>query len=153
MSGIADLIRAAGVRSVSTRYSRNRCRSINSQNLIPADLQSVIEALCSVGVFLYPSDGRDGYEKGRLRMVYECAPIAFPVEQAGGKATDAMTASLARLWVIYARALCFRLARAVPGLRGNHEQKNTPLSRLLGPRARARQRSSTSSTESSAAKA
>lgn len=40
------------------------------------------------GVFLYPGDARPGYEKGRLRLVYECAPIAFLVEQAGGKATD-----------------------------------------------------------------
>ncbi|PTQ66712.1 class 1 fructose-bisphosphatase [Celeribacter persicus] len=39
------------------------------------------------GIFLYPSDGRDGYQHGRLRLVYECAPIAFLVEQAGGKAT------------------------------------------------------------------
>jgi len=42
------------------------------------------------GVFLYPADKRKGYERGRLRMVYECAPIAFLVEQAGGKATDAI---------------------------------------------------------------
>lgn len=41
------------------------------------------------GVFLYPADSRKGYEKGRLRMVYECAPIAFVIEQAGGAATDA----------------------------------------------------------------
>ncbi len=40
------------------------------------------------GVFLYPGDSRKGYEHGRLRMVYECAPIAFLIEQAGGKATD-----------------------------------------------------------------
>ena len=40
------------------------------------------------GVFLYPGDKRKGYEKGRLRMVYECAPIAFVIEQAGGMATD-----------------------------------------------------------------
>ena len=40
------------------------------------------------GVFLYPSDRRKGYERGRLRMVYECAPIAFLVTQAGGGATD-----------------------------------------------------------------
>lgn len=40
------------------------------------------------GVFLYPRDARNGYERGRLRQVYECAPIAFIVEQAGGKATD-----------------------------------------------------------------
>ncbi|MBK5933848.1 D-fructose 1,6-bisphosphatase [Rhodovulum imhoffii] len=41
------------------------------------------------GVFLYPADARKGYEHGRLRMVYECAPIAFVIEQAGGLATDA----------------------------------------------------------------
>jgi fructose-1,6-bisphosphatase I len=40
------------------------------------------------GIFLYPNDNREGYEQGRLRMVYECAPIAFVVEQAGGQATD-----------------------------------------------------------------
>lgn len=40
------------------------------------------------GIFLYPADERKGYERGRLRMVYECAPIAFLMEQAGGKATD-----------------------------------------------------------------
>lgn len=40
------------------------------------------------GVFLYPADARPGYEHGRLRRVYECAPIAFLIEQAGGRATD-----------------------------------------------------------------
>lgn len=40
------------------------------------------------GIFLYPSDNRRGYEHGRLRMVYECAPMAMLVEQAGGLATD-----------------------------------------------------------------
>ncbi len=40
------------------------------------------------GIFLYPGDERAGYEHGRLRFVYECAPIAFVIEQAGGQATD-----------------------------------------------------------------
>jgi fructose-1,6-bisphosphatase I len=40
------------------------------------------------GIFLYPGDTRPNYERGWLRMVYECAPIAFLIEQAGGKATD-----------------------------------------------------------------
>lgn len=40
------------------------------------------------GVFLYPGDTRAGYARGRLRMVYECAPIAMLLEQAGGAATD-----------------------------------------------------------------
>ena len=42
------------------------------------------------GVFLYPGDTRPGYEKGRLRLLYECAPIAFLVTQAQGGATDGM---------------------------------------------------------------
>lgn len=40
------------------------------------------------GIFLYPNDARKGYEKGRLRLLYECAPIGFLIEQAGGRATD-----------------------------------------------------------------
>jgi fructose-1,6-bisphosphatase I len=40
------------------------------------------------GVFLYPGDERKGYARGRLRHVYECAPIAFLITQVGGGATD-----------------------------------------------------------------
>ena len=46
------------------------------------------------GLFIYPSDGRKGYEYGRLRYCYECAPISFLIENAGGKATDGKTAIL-----------------------------------------------------------
>lgn len=40
------------------------------------------------GVFLYPADRRKGYERGRLRLLYEAFPIAFLIEQAGGMASD-----------------------------------------------------------------
>lgn len=40
------------------------------------------------GVFLYPADDRPTYGRGRLRMVYECAPIAHLIATAGGAATD-----------------------------------------------------------------
>lgn len=43
---------------------------------------------CRGGVFLYLADTRDGYADGRLRLVYEAAPVALLVEQAGGRATD-----------------------------------------------------------------
>ena len=43
------------------------------------------------GIFLYPGDSREGYGRGRLRLVYEAAPVAFLVEQAGGMATDGLT--------------------------------------------------------------
>lgn len=37
------------------------------------------------GVFMYPESAR--YKNGKLRLMYECNPMAFIVEQAGGKAT------------------------------------------------------------------
>jgi len=39
------------------------------------------------GIFLYPGDDRPGYGEGRLRLVYEAAPIAMIMEQAGGRAS------------------------------------------------------------------
>jgi fructose-1,6-bisphosphatase I/sedoheptulose-1,7-bisphosphatase len=39
------------------------------------------------GVFLYPRDTRDPAKPGRLRLLYEANPVAFIVEQAGGRAS------------------------------------------------------------------
>ncbi len=39
------------------------------------------------GIFLYPGDARKGYAQGRLRLLYECNPVALLIEQAGGSAT------------------------------------------------------------------
>jgi fructose-1,6-bisphosphatase I len=39
------------------------------------------------GVYMYPSDLRDGYQHGRLRLVYEANPVAWLIEQAGGAAS------------------------------------------------------------------
>lgn len=39
------------------------------------------------GVFLYPRDSREPLRPGRLRLLYEAAPVAFLVEQAGGAAS------------------------------------------------------------------
>jgi fructose-1,6-bisphosphatase I len=39
------------------------------------------------GVFLYPSDARQNYAEGRLRLLYEAHPMAFIFEQAGGGAS------------------------------------------------------------------
>ena len=39
------------------------------------------------GVFMYPRDTKDAGKPGRLRLMYEAAPIAMLVEQAGGRAT------------------------------------------------------------------
>jgi fructose-1,6-bisphosphatase I len=38
------------------------------------------------GIFMYPADKK--YTNGKLRLLYEANPLAFIVEQAGGRATD-----------------------------------------------------------------
>ena len=38
------------------------------------------------GIFVYPSTAKS--PKGKLRLLYECNPLAFIIEQAGGKASD-----------------------------------------------------------------
>lgn len=38
------------------------------------------------GIFIYPGDARN--PQGKLRLMYECNPMAFIVEAAGGRATD-----------------------------------------------------------------
>ena len=38
------------------------------------------------GIYMYPSNSRS--ENGKLRLLYECNPLAFIAEQAGGKASD-----------------------------------------------------------------
>ncbi|RBP11317.1 D-fructose 1,6-bisphosphatase [Roseiarcus fermentans] len=40
------------------------------------------------GVYLYPADAREGYERGRLGLLTQANPVAFLVEQAGGAAID-----------------------------------------------------------------
>jgi fructose-1,6-bisphosphatase I len=42
--------------------------------------------LIAGGIFLYPADIKN--PSGKLRLLYECAPMAFIAEQAGGSATD-----------------------------------------------------------------
>jgi fructose-1,6-bisphosphatase I len=48
------------------------------------------------GIYLYPGDARPGYREGRLRLVYEAAPLAFLIEQAGGAASDGVAPILSR---------------------------------------------------------
>ena len=38
------------------------------------------------GVFLYPADRKN--TRGKLRLLYECMPLSFIAEQAGGRAID-----------------------------------------------------------------
>jgi fructose-1,6-bisphosphatase I len=48
----------------------------------------VHRTLLEGGIFLYPGEvGADGKASGKLRLQYEAAPMAFLMEQAGGKAS------------------------------------------------------------------
>lgn len=86
------------------------------------------------GIFLYPSDQRDGYGAGRLRMVYEAAPIAFLVEQAGGRATDSvndilsLTAPKLHVRTAYVFGSADNVARVVD----YHAMSDEELDRLSG---------------------
>ncbi len=39
------------------------------------------------GIYMYPGDLRNGYEHGRLRLIYEASPVAWLMEQAGAAAS------------------------------------------------------------------
>jgi len=41
------------------------------------------------GIFLYPATA--SYPNGKLRLMYECNPLAFIIEQAGGKASNGVS--------------------------------------------------------------
>jgi fructose-1,6-bisphosphatase I len=51
--------------------------------------------LLAGGVFYYPADSKDPSKPhGKLRLLYEAAPLAFIAEQAGGYASDGIRAIL-----------------------------------------------------------
>ncbi len=88
------------------------------------------------GVFLYPSDARNGYQNGRLRMLYECAPIAFLIEQAGGRATDGLRPILDQgAGTLHQRTpFVFGSAEKVDRIATSHELPATEVSALFGHR-------------------
>lgn len=54
---------------------------------IAAMVGDVHRVLCRGGIFTYPSDNKDPNKPYKLRLMYEANPMAFLVEQAGGKAS------------------------------------------------------------------
>lgn len=54
------------------------CRYVGSM------VADVHRTLLQGGIFMYPSDQKS--PKGKLRLLYECIPMAFVIEQAGGAA-------------------------------------------------------------------
>ena len=41
------------------------------------------------GIYGYPADGKN--KNGKLRLLYECAPMSFIIEEAGGKGSTGKT--------------------------------------------------------------
>lgn len=67
---------AATGRPLGLRYS----------GALVADLHRI---LVDGGIYFYPAD--NAHRDGKLRLTYECAPLAFVVEQAGGRASTGHT--------------------------------------------------------------
>ncbi len=69
------------------------CLGIDNSNPKPYSLRYIGSMVADLhrnlikgGIFIYPAT--DDAPNGKLRLLYECNPMAFIVEQAGGKATD-----------------------------------------------------------------
>ena len=72
------------------------CQGIDTDNKKPYSLRYIGSMVADLhrnlikgGIFIYPPT--DDAPKGKLRLLYECNPMAFIVEQAGGMATDGNT--------------------------------------------------------------
>ncbi len=63
-----------------------RCKDFNMR-WIASLVAEAHRILMRGGVFLYPRDTREPQRPGRLRLLYEANPIAFVIEQAGGRAS------------------------------------------------------------------
>jgi fructose-1,6-bisphosphatase I len=57
-----------------------------SSRYIGSMVADVHRTLLYGGIFMYPSDSRS--PNGKLRLMYECNPMSFIIEEAGGRATD-----------------------------------------------------------------
>ncbi|MBN8293987.1 class 1 fructose-bisphosphatase [Rhodobacter sp. NTK016B] len=88
------------------------------------------------GIFLYPGDARPGYQAGRLRLVYECAPIGFLIEKAGGRATDGVDPVLSlRPQQLHARTpFVFGSANKVARVATYHDLPRSETSALFATR-------------------
>jgi fructose-1,6-bisphosphatase I len=80
--GVKEYIKFCQVNDSST----NRPYSTRYIGSLVADFH---RNLIKGGIYIYPSTGKS--PKGKLRLLYECNPLAFIIEQAGGKASDGFT--------------------------------------------------------------
>jgi fructose-1,6-bisphosphatase I len=57
-----------------------------TQRYIGSMVADVHRNLIKGGIFMYPAT--TDKPKGKLRLLYECNPLAFMIEKSGGKATN-----------------------------------------------------------------
>ena len=69
------------------------CSTVDKESSRPYSLRYIGSMIGDVhrnllkgGIFIYPAN--KGETKGKLRLLYECIPMSFVTEQAGGEATD-----------------------------------------------------------------
>ncbi|HMR43372.1 MAG TPA: fructose-bisphosphatase class I, partial [Saprospiraceae bacterium] len=63
----------------------DHCSDLNmGLRYIGSMVSDIHRILFQGGIFLYPNTRK--YPQGKLRLVYECNPLSFVVENAGGKA-------------------------------------------------------------------
>src|SRR6266576_4407692 len=79
---------APGIQRVVAAFKNGDGKKVEAKNAryIGSLVADIHRNLMSGGVFLYPADTMS--PQGKLRLLYEAAPLAFVVEQAGGAATD-----------------------------------------------------------------
>ena len=66
-----------------------RLRGLTESLPVAAMVADVHRILVRGGLFLYPADTRPKLADGKLRLLYECAPMGWLVERAGGTAYGA----------------------------------------------------------------
>jgi fructose-1,6-bisphosphatase I len=87
------------------------------------------------GIFLYPNTRK--YPQGKLRLLYECNPLAFIVEQAGGKA---MNCKLDRILDIPMKHIHQRVTIAIGSPDMVDEMKNFVQRYLVPPKSKAEEK-------------
>ncbi|MGZ3862357.1 MAG: class 1 fructose-bisphosphatase [Bacteroidia bacterium] len=71
------------------KYCQEEDKATNrpySSRYIGSGVADIHRNLLNGGIYIYPTTTKS--PKGKLRLLYECNPLAFVIEQAGGKATD-----------------------------------------------------------------
>jgi fructose-1,6-bisphosphatase I len=71
------------------KYCQEEDKATNrpySSRYIGSGVADIHRNLIKGGVYIYPTTTKS--PNGKLRLLYECNPLAYIIEQAGGKATD-----------------------------------------------------------------